>query len=290
MWPSNLAEGTVTHYANFLKAGQFRISETLIAGDSTDSTGFVPTEPVNLQIFANAFPKTATLANPSFAASLKKMEVTVQGNFLVTCSSQVQVGCVRVSFQKASPTKIAAVTQVGPGLETSPISIPSFWGCKPRDWQAAEGITGRSAQQKTTMDKFFEDLNSTNSSKTTLLRVLGLLMCWFSVYCCFGPLTAAADIFGDALACIPCCGESLEGIFEGMVECVLCLVSCTAGMACGMIVIGIVWVYMRPAWGIGLLVGAAVLICASFYFAKSNQKEKKGKKRMVDPEYAEDSQ
>lgn len=281
IWPPNLAEGTVYRTANYLEAGQFRISDTLLS--SPDSHGFHPEEPVNLQLFANNFAKTAAL--PSQGSSILKNNVAVQGNYIVTCTTQVQVGCVRVSFQSASPTKITAVTNVGAGLETTPISIPSFWGCKAADWEAAVGTAGRDAQKKMTVNKFIDDLHSTNSTQTNLLRVLGMLMCWFSVYCCFGPLTAAADIFGDCLGCIPCIGDGLESIFEGMVECVLCLVSCTAGFACGMTVIAIVWVYMRPAWGIGLFIGAAVLICASFYFAKSQQKEKSGTKRIIDPEY-----
>lgn len=286
VWPPNLAESTIIKQANYLKAGQFRITETLLS--SSDSSGFMPHEPVNLQPFANSLPKTAVL--PSQGTSITQHNVAVQGNYLVTCSSKVVVGCVRVSFKQASPTKITAITNVGAGLETTPISIPSFWGCKADDWEAAVGTIGRDAQKKVTINKFIDDLHSTNSTQTNLLRVLGLLMCWFSVYCCFGPLTAAADIFGDALACIPCIGDGLESIFEGMVECVLCLVSCTAGFACGMIAIAIVWVYMRPAWGIGLFVGAAALICASFYFAKSQQKEKGGRKRIIDPEHYDNEQ
>lgn len=56
--------------------------------------------------------------------------------------------------------------------------------------------------------------------------MLGLCFAALTVYCCFAPISAAADVVGDYIRCIPCVGETLEDLLEGMVDALLCAVSC----------------------------------------------------------------
>jgi len=46
----------------------------------------------------------------------------------------------------------------------------------------------------------------------------------------------------------------LEDCLEGIVDWVICVISCNIGLGASFLVIAVVWVFMRPMWGIGLLV------------------------------------
>merc|ERR1712025_1368448 len=105
-----------------------------------------------------------------------------------------------------------------------------------------------------TKDELLSREHNANSTQTWLLRIAGLVMAWAAVFCCFAPIAFAADVFGDVLNFIPCCGNMLEGIVEGVVNFVLCCLSCAIGCSCGLLVIAVMWVFMRPLVGGTLLV------------------------------------
>ena len=110
-----------------------------------------------------------------------------------------------------------------------------------------------------------------NSTSTWIIRVLGLCFTVVTVYCCFAPISAAADVVGDFLRCIPCVGETLEDLLEGMVDALLCAVSCAIGCSCGLLVIAITWLVMRPLIGGGVLLVCMVLFCCAYAIGQQNK-------------------
>merc|ERR1711972_808606 len=77
---------------------------------------------------------------------------------------------------------------------------------------------------------------------TIILRILGFLVIWFALSRVGAPLGVAAD-------CIPCVGPCLGDA----VETIVCCATCPPACGCALGVIGIVWVVMRPAVGIPLI-------------------------------------
>ena len=134
-------------------------------------------------------------------------------------------------------------------------------------------------------------MHAENSMLTWVLRFVGLCGAWMAVYCCLQPISTAADLLGDVLDMIPCCGDFLESLVEGVVECVLCLISCSFGCSAALFVIAIVWIVMRPLVGIGLLVCVALLIGLAIAARQMGPKGKpssRQKRRAADSRLSED--
>eukprot|EP00438_Fugacium_kawagutii_P009639 Skav214988 [mRNA] locus=scaffold508:282856:291660:+ [translate_table: standard] len=164
-------------------------------------------------------------------------------------------------------------------------------GCGEDHFQSLEGGT---ISKKT----FFSDMEDVNDSSLMMMRIVGLLLTWLAVYCCFAPIAGAIDVgrqscqspLDDAMAfmaspkgngdpgirAIPCLGQFLEDLLEGMVTCILCVVSCGFGCSSGLFVIAVVWLYMRPLVGLGLMAFCAAL-AAGVYFLGQKSKEKEGR-------------
>jgi len=116
--------------------------------------------------------------------------------------------------------------------------------------------------QKMSKDDFLDALANANRIMTWIIRLAGLIAAWIAVYCCFSPIAAAADIIGDGLNYLPC-GGYIEDLLEGVVDAVLCCMSCAVGCSCGLFVIAVTWLYMRPLYGALMLAGSVTLcVCA----------------------------
>merc|ERR1740117_2678065 len=99
--------------------------------------------------------------------------------------------------------------------------------------------------------------------QTWAYRLIGLVLAWLALYCCFDPIASAAEMMGGALSYIPFFGNALTSMLEGVVTMFLCVASCGFGLSCGLLVCACVWVGMRPMIG-GPLMGGAI---AMFIFA-----------------------
>merc|ERR1719336_88354 len=107
-------------------------------------------------------------------------------------------------------------------------------------------------------DELFARMATQSSLITWVIRILALFGLWSGCACIFKPLEVAAD-------CIPCIGPYLGD----SVSCVISCVTCPLALACGMGVAGIVWVAMRPLWGIGMM--AICCLCFAGAFAAHAQ-------------------
>merc|ERR1719502_1709964 len=92
-----------------------------------------------------------------------------------------------------------------------------------------------------------------NDQTAWLYRAVGFLMTWIGVSCILSPITTlvemAADMVDHFAECIPgvgCIVDQMTDIFVGVVQSIVCLVSCVCAVGSFMIVVSIVWMAMRP--------------------------------------------
>ncbi|CAE8595079.1 unnamed protein product [Polarella glacialis] len=257
-WPADLSESTENDSAQSVKAGPFTISHTLLTGGYAGGLPIDLSRPIPLAEFSNNFQYKQSnqlpVALPIGFSNVNLQNTAVDGSSLVTCNpSKVIFGCMKIEYFKNWATHVSAVTSVDSTGFTSPIKSPASWGCSKSKFEAL--MPGA-----LDFEEFLDSLHASNKMTTWLLRICGILAAWIGVFCCLKPISAAADIMGDCLNFIPCIGGFLEGMLEGIVDCILCFISCGFGVSSAFFVIAVVWVVMRPLIGAALLF-ASVLLC-----------------------------
>jgi hypothetical protein len=277
-FPTNVDAGESTDYApGPVKAGTSNISAWTINEDLV--RGIEPTKPVPLSTMLgpiSTFKGTGSVNPAVRPLSVTTLNMLVYGDYLSTCAqNDNRVGCVRISYHMAlsvgeSPAVLARVKE----SVTSPEKVPSSWGCSASDRQWIRAETGSGPYTK---DTLIETLKSENSMTTWLLRLVGCILAWVSVFCCLQPIAAAADIMGDCLAFIPCVGGAMEDCLEGAVDSLLCCLSCGVGCSCALFVIATMWVVMRPMVGIPLMLLALCVGCSGIGVFMSMHKKPKRK-------------
>ncbi|CAE7799685.1 unnamed protein product [Symbiodinium sp. CCMP2592] len=266
-WPHDVLPTVETSWAESIRAGPVTVSKSLLKGGNSQFSGLAPNmdRPVQLSSFANSFLPIHMLPimppRGGFSSvTTRTAAIDASGTKIVTCS-QPRVGCLQIRYFKNWDASVSLISKIEGGY-TVPMQVPASWGCSTSSFDALSAGS-------MSLASFSAQLEDANTTRTWFLRVLGLVFTWLTVYCCFQPIAAAADIVGDCLAYIPCVGEFMEDLLEGMVDTLLCMVSCGVGCSCGLLVIGIVWLFMRPLIGGGLLLVCVVLgICA---FAVAHQ-------------------
>eukprot|EP00439_Symbiodinium_sp_Y106_P076444 s227_g15.t1 len=282
------AYGRPPRRAESIRAGPVTVSKSLLKGRNSQFSGLAPNmdRPVQLSSFANSFLPIHMLPimppRGGFSSvTTRTAAIDASGTKIVTCS-QPRVGCLQIRYFKNWDASVSLISKIEGGY-TVPMQVPASWGCSTSSFDALSAGS-------MSLASFSAQLEDANATRTWFLRVLGLVFTWltvstwpsvfvdedkdlFSAYfrlsCAARPIAAAADIVGDCLAYIPCVGEFMEDLLEGMVDTLLCMVSCGVGCSCGLLVIGIVWLFMRPLIGGGLLLVCVVLgICA---FAVAHQ-------------------
>jgi hypothetical protein len=254
--PTNLEMGVSEDFAQSAVVGAsaatgFTLNKGLIEGLRPD----IYVDLSNLtQAFHGPGPQVTT-----GAWQVSKANLHVSGHYLLSCAgsataSPCTLGCVRIAYQKSSATSPTVITRVASAGMTEPQATPGSWGCSSGHWQDIR-------PEKMQKADFMTSLHEANQTTTWLLRMVGCLLAWLSVYCCFQPIAAAFDIIGDYINCCPC-GGYIEDFLEGVVTSIICLLSCGIGCSCALFVIAMVWLAMRPLYG-GLMLGACVLLCCA---------------------------
>lgn len=108
------------------------------------------------------------------------------------------------------------------------------------------------------------------------LRIAIWLANCISVCMFFYPLYTAVDVLGDFFDDIPCVGDTIEDMMEGMAGCALGCVSFAIGTCCCLLVFGVVWLTLHPrVGGIVLAVAAALIIGLIIYRCSMPASEKR---------------
>ncbi|CAE7594167.1 unnamed protein product [Symbiodinium sp. CCMP2456] len=270
-WPHDVPQRVQSAAAHSVQVGPLTVSKDLIQGGGSGYGGLHPdmSNPIPLHSFAHKFKAAHTLIGPQAHgyASITPHNTAIgpTGSYVVTCSAQ-RFGCMRLSYYKNWDTGASVISAVQGGQST-PIDIPASWGCSADQYDALVGGVQ-------SLQAFSTSLEEANTTATWMLRFVGLCFAWITVWCCFQPISAAADGVGDCLNLIPCVGSCLQDMLEGVVDAVLCVVSCCFGCSCGLMVLGIVWLVMRPLIGGVLLLICAALGIGAYFLAKQNKGDK----------------
>lgn len=180
---------------------------------------------------------------PPPTLSTMNLKLGGDGVHLETCPGQQRLGCVRVSFSAAQPKAASIIAELPASSSTfAKITTPASWGCSKGTYSKFE--TGNVA-----FETLITGEKDSNEAMTWILRIAGVMGAWFAVYCILSPIAWFVDKVGDVIGMLPCCGGCIEGLVEGVANTILCMISCSVGCSTSFLVIGLVWLYMRPLYG-----------------------------------------
>jgi len=238
--------GKQASYATSVSAGAFTFSdENLMKSFTTDV-------PVSMTPFSQEFKLSSSTDNIITSINTNTLSVHPDSHeYLSSCQSD-RLGCVRVSYNKSDASHMTVLGLTGSSGVMSPYTIDGTWSCPEEEFI-------RMWPKEMTKDEAISAMKEEQKVITWILRVAGLLVAWIAIYCVFDPIATAADYMGSMLAYIPFFGEMLESALEGVVEIFLCIISCSFACSCGLLVIAVVWLAMRPVIG-GPIMGAAVVL------------------------------
>lgn len=171
--------------------------------------------------------------------------------------SESRIGDVRVTFY-GNDWAHPAATLLGKNMNGEIIAwtAPDSWLCS---GSTLENLRMGSFNK----EELFKALQSENAFLTWILRLVGFGVMWLGFSLFFGPLEVMAD-------CIPCVGPFLGD----SIEAVACCVSCLPATACCSLIVGIVWVAMRPMVGLPLMLFFCLVMAAFFAFRVQAQKRR----------------
>jgi hypothetical protein len=198
------------------------------------------------------------------AMTITEKNSNIDGNYLYypkNCfQGTIKVGCTRISWMQNTDTYASAIVNSGKAGVTAGQATKSSWGCGAGNYDALY-------KQKKTKDEVIAAEQSANEGSLMVFRVIGVLGAWLAIYCCFYPIVAMADIMQDYAEMVPCIGPMLGfigEIMETLVQVVVCCISCSLGCSAALFTIAVVWVIMRPPFGIALMVVCCCL-CGGAY-------------------------
>lgn len=257
---------TATKTSSSVNSGVFSLSAALRSEFSANVV-------VNLESYRAQFTGGAPAPGPAPAPNVAEnsMVLLSDGATLATCHQVLKIGCVNIRYYEADVTHVSVLANVDSSGNTAAHPTPSSWGCSASSLE--EMKFGALTKAET-----LKELHSENQTRTWILRAVGCIGAWLAIYLCLSPISAAADIVGDCLDFIPCIGDTLESLVEGVVTTVLCVMSCGIGCSCALFVISIVWVAMRPVVG-GIMLGAAILLFVLAGVVRSQYQVPDGAKR-----------
>lgn len=261
--------GTQTVRTSQLKTGAFTVS------DEDAISHITPGNELSMRPFADQF--TLQQGTDNVLSEVTTATVAVhagQDSYLSSCRDQ-RLGCIRISYKDAQDTThVSVIAKVGASGNVEPMVYDESWGCD--KMKRVLIYTG-----EMTLVDMIHRLREEANLRKWLWRGLGLLGAWLAVWCCFEPISAATEQVGDILEKIPVFGDFLGGTLEGLASIALCVVSVTTGCGCGLLVITIVWLAMRPMYGAAAACVVLVLFGVAYLAVYRGERQFKGPRRFA---------
>jgi len=177
-------------------------------------------------------------------------------------SSNNVIGDRKIKFSATYASKVSAVgTQATSGgvgyLKDQKFGGSTIPPCDQRDVLYFEGgdVSG---------DDMFENLKEALKALTWILRLVTFLLLFAAFFLIVAPLSVAPDI-------IPCVGPCIGDLVGSL----LCLCSCCTALVVWMFVVGVCWLFARPALG-GALVAVGLIIGGVGYYLKKKKEASDG--------------
>lgn len=237
--------------------------------------GALSTTAVDLQPFAPKFSVNAPVGRWTPPTTVDTSNLFVQGNDLTTCPGQMMIGCVQIRYVAAKPDAVSVIADVSSSRTLSPTVTPASWGCsKDTFYGFKEGAVSK--------EQMLGGHKDGNNMTVWLLRLVGILGAWIAAYCFFSPITWCAGKVGDCFEFIPCVGDFMSGAIEGIADAIVCMMSMGCACSCAFFVIAIVWLYMRPLYGVAFL--TVTCCCCGLVAYGANQVAQRSKKKHSESE------
>mmetsp|Transcript_24192 Transcript_24192/g.68530 ORF Transcript_24192/g.68530 Transcript_24192/m.68530 type:complete len:462 (+) Transcript_24192:97-1482(+) len=250
----------------FTVTGETKSVQTLTAG-SFDATRHMNSVPIDTPVQLR---KEAIQAKPWFAnkdaqppQQLDSSNTVVGGEYLYTCDARGDMpqGCMRLSFKTSSARHVSLLAKLNADGTSRGWRSPGSWMCSSR---SSSSVVDFFAPRDVSADDAITDLLLSNGSMKWLCRLGGILLAWFGIHTFLSPIQALADIVNDATSlfrCIPILGWALDflgDVVSGAVGCVLTMVSFGVAVPTSLLVMSVMWVFMRPLLGIPMLLAGLV--------------------------------
>jgi hypothetical protein len=247
--------------------------------------------PADQSINPAAIQGTRVPGTPNPTAQLTKDNTVTRNGKLYSCNPGTnKVGCLEIYFKKAAPPKAAMLGEIASGgkMTDNGWQAPPYWLCSgaasENNVQKFCPSRGSPCDAKSfTMDGMIAALKASNSTWTMIIRICGFFCFWLSVSACLQPIRSVLGLFANmadgATDCIPCVGSIVDlmtDIFMGVVKAILCVVSfCCAG-AMFLTVVVVMWIVMKPWFGIPLCCVSCMCWAGAGYLLHSNRRSAKG--------------
>lgn len=252
--------GRLSTWSAGVKAGGFTFTdEDLIKTIKAD-------EDIPMTPFKSGFSLNA--ATDNIVTTIAPNTVTVHDDspmFLSTCKTD-RLGCIRISYQKASITHMSVIGFAGAAGVMEPWNVEGQEAKYPMQKSYTCDTTPfiKMVPRSMLKSEMIAYLRGDHTVQTWALRVAGMIALWFGFYCALDPFASSSDRMASYLAYIPWCGPCFGKAMDGVVEMFVCLISCALGMSCGMVAAGLVWAGLRPVIGAPLCAGGVVMFCIGY--------------------------
>lgn len=228
------------------------------SGLPLSSTAWVPKAKVGEYIVPQSFLRGVPLTRP--LTSINVPGWTLSSNtYFRSLNAQNGIGDMRASFA-GNDWNSPEMTVLGLNTE----GTIGQWSADD-SWMCSGFTVGTLRAGVVSKEDLFAALRGEASATTWILRVVFLLLMWCGFSMLFKPLEVAAD-------CIPCIGPCLGD----SVSAITCCISLPMACACGMGVIGFMWVFMRPLVGVPLILIFCCTFGAAIGFKVYTSQNKKG--------------
>jgi hypothetical protein len=244
-------------YASSIVAGAFTFH------DDERIKSFATDKQVELAPFASQFGLNRSTDNFVEAISLNTVAPhDSTPNFLSSGSSE-RLGCIRISYNESSASHITSIGLAGASGVMLPFTIEAPWGCGKDSFL-------RLWSEQLSFDDAMKRLKEENKAITWIIRIVGLFMACLAICCVFNPFAVFADYIGEVLEDVPVLDELFDITLEGVTAKLYCIISCSLGCSCGLLVIAVVWLAIRPITGGPVLAASVILLGIAMFAIRSH--------------------
>lgn len=252
-WPSNLSPGSHTSYAPAIPVGDFSLPQNLFSGRLPPST------PWSFNSSDPRFGAKGTLYKPGNPVTLKTL--WPMGSSLYACNDSsaavlaANIGCVKISLAQNTDKYVSIIGGISSSMQVQSVKTPKTWLCSGSNYFSLK-------VGQTTLNQAVDDAYSQLKSQTWGIRFAVTFGTCLAIFCCLYPLLAAVECVGYFISYIPCgIGDCIAGFMESVACIFNSVLSCCCGTAWSLLVMGIVWVAVRPTVAIFLLLAGMLLFC-----------------------------
>lgn len=178
-------------------------------------------------------------------------------DYLSTCKTKRQ-GCLQIQYLKTNATHMTVFGLAGSSGVISPFKPKhAMLGCKEKDFIRMWPMQMTKEEAVNAMKlEAWEDVGGIVHG---VLAYGGVLLAWWALYCFCDPIASGARPAQAVLSCLP--GTRwLESGLAGRAWKYVCIMSCSVGLSCALVIIGLLWCVAHPIRGAPFLT-CALLFC-----------------------------